>query len=172
MIASARSAAVLLLAVLAGGCGPHIDPPAVPTTVPPIAVPGGLSRPTVAADESWIEVDLAQQTVRLWRGDTMAGEFIAASGVATSTETTTRPGVYRVQQLIAGPIENVPGVWVEHIVIYDYFAGAGIHSLPMDAAGRVLDDRLGVAVSAGCVRVGDSAPVYDFARLGMTVWVH
>ena len=90
--------------------------------------------------------------MRLWRGESAIGTYLAASGVATATETTTAPGTYQVQQMIEGPIENVPGVWVADIVIFDYFGGIGIHSMPMDANGRVMDDRLGSPVTGGCVR--------------------
>jgi hypothetical protein len=42
----------------------------------------------------------------------------------------------------------------------------------MDAAGNLLDATLGEPATAGCVRVGDSAAVYEFARFDMWVWVH
>jgi hypothetical protein len=71
-----------------------------------------------------------------------------------------------------GPIENVPGVVVGDILIFDVRNGLGIHSRPMDAEGNLLDDRVGIPITGGCVRVGDSARVYEFARLGMPVWIH
>jgi hypothetical protein len=117
-------------------------------------------------------VDLGAQTVRLRQERQVLAEYLAASGVATSTETTTAPGEYRIQQMIKGPIENVPGVFVSDILIYDLAAGAGIHSMPMDRDGNVLDDRLGKPVTAGCVRVGEAAAVFKFARLGMRIWIH
>ena len=73
--------------------------------------------------------------------------------------------------MIKGPIENVPGVFVSDILIFDIAAGAGIHSMPMDREGRVLDSRLGEPVTAGCVRVGESAAVFRFARLGVRIWI-
>ncbi len=128
--------------------------------------------PKVRASEKWIEVDLAAQTVRLWQERQVVAEYLAATGVATATETTTAPGVYHIQQMIKGPIENVPGVFVSDILIYDLAAGAGIHSLPMDQDGNVLDSRLGRPLTAGCVRVGEAADVFKFAALGMRVWIH
>ena len=99
-------------------------------------------------------------------------KYLAATGVATATETTTAPGEYQIQQMIKGPIENVPGVFVSDILIYDLAAGAGIHSMPMDKSGYVLDSSLGHPVTAGCIRVGEAAAVFKFATLGMRVWIH
>jgi lipoprotein-anchoring transpeptidase ErfK/SrfK len=142
--------------------------PATPSAAPTPAV----TPPPVASDQKWLEVDLARQVVRLRVGQQVMAEYPAATGVMTSTETATQPGVYMVQQMIQGPIENVPGVFVSDILIYDLGQGAGIHSLPMDRDGRILDATLGTPVSAGCVRVGESAAVFKFAQMGMKVWVH
>ncbi len=148
-------------------CGGGYSP--VPPTLTPTSLP---ILPKIRASEKWIEVDLAAQTVRLLQESQVVAEYLAATGVATATETTTAPGDYQIQQMIKGPIENVPGVYVSDILIYDVAAGAGIHSLPMDQAGNVLDSRLGKPVTAGCVRVGEAAAVFKFARLGMRVWIH
>jgi hypothetical protein len=99
-------------------------------------------------------------------GDQVVAEYLAATGVMTATETATVPGVYMVQQMIKGPIENVPGVFVSDILIYDFGRDVGIHSLPMDKDGKALDTTLGKPASGGCVRVGESAAVFAFAQLG------
>jgi lipoprotein-anchoring transpeptidase ErfK/SrfK len=70
-----------------------------------------------------------------------------------------------------GPEQTVPGVFVRDVVIFDWEHGNGFHSLPMDAQGNVLDDTLGKPASAGCIRVGESGLLYDFAELGMKVVV-
>jgi lipoprotein-anchoring transpeptidase ErfK/SrfK len=150
---------------------------ASPTPFPTASQPTATSTqavlaPPVQPDQRWIEVDLAAQVLRLRLGPQILAEFPIATGVGTAPEWTTWPGVYHVQQKIKGPIENVPGVFVSDILIYDFGAGVGIHSLPMDLDGRVLDATLGEPASGGCVRVGESAAVYAFARLGTVVWVH
>jgi len=153
-----------LLAVALAACAQPIAATSTPA-------PTATARPVIRAvrpGEKWIEVDLDAQMVRLWIGEEMQAEYAAASGV----QDLTIPGEYRVQQLIEGPIENVPGVWVSDIVIYDLFGGMGIHSRPMDEAGKLLDETLGVPASGGCVRVGESAEVFSFASLSMRVWVH
>ena len=120
----------------------------------------------------WIEVDLARQLVVLHADGGIVSSHAAASGRTDVAGAATPPGSYRVQILQKGPIENVPGVFVSDIVIYDEWNGIGLHSRPMDAAGELLDATLGEPATAGCVRVGDSTAVYEFARLGMWVWVH
>jgi hypothetical protein len=71
-----------------------------------------------------------------------------------------------------GPVESVPGVFVHDLIMFDTRNGNGIHSRPMDADGKVLDATLGKPATAGCVRVGESASVFEFARVGMWVWIH
>ena len=71
-----------------------------------------------------------------------------------------------------GPVENVPGVFVSDILIFDFGRGLGIHSRPMDAGGNLLDATLGRPGTAGCVRVAESASVYAFAWVGMQIWIH
>jgi len=130
-------------------------------------VPAGIGQA-----ERWIEVDLAQQKVRLHDGDQVIAEYLAATGVGDGPETTTYTGLFRVQSKTKGPIESAPGVYVSDVVEFDMVHGNGFHSMPMDEAGHVLDDRLGQPITAGCVRVGESAALFDFATLGMKVWIH
>jgi hypothetical protein len=39
----------------------------------------------------------------------------------------------------------------------------------MDADGKVLDPTIGKPASAGCIRVAESAMLYEFAEIGMKV---
>ncbi len=82
------------------------------------------------------------------------------------------PGLCRVQILHLAAIQNVPAVFVSDIVFYDALNGIGLHSMPMDTAGILLDAALGEPAMAGWLRVGDSTAVCQFARFGMWVWVH
>jgi lipoprotein-anchoring transpeptidase ErfK/SrfK len=173
-------AAVVVLSAsaswLCGCAGPAMAPATASSTASPTVAVSTPTRavapPQVGASQNWIEVDLARQVVRLRRGQDILAEYPASSGVAVSLETATQPGIYGVQQLIKGPIENVPGVFVSDILIYDILNGAGIHSLPMDKEGHILDATLGSPASAGCVRVGEAAAVFAFARLGTVIWIH
>lgn len=102
----------------------------------------------------------------------MLNEYLAGTGVNQNPQTTTYPGIFEITSKYKGPIETAPGVYVTDVLEFDPEHGNGIHSMPLDAEGNILDERLGQPVSAGCVRVGEAAIIYDFAHLGMTVWVH
>ena len=147
--------------------------PAIPPTPTSEATATVVLPPAkIDPQADWIEVDLARQLVVLHADGNIVSSHDAASGRSDVAGAATPAGLYRVQILQQGPIENVPGVFVGDIVIFDAWNGNGLHSRPMDAAGNLLDETLGEPVTAGCVRVGDSATVYAFARLGMWVWVH
>jgi lipoprotein-anchoring transpeptidase ErfK/SrfK len=143
------------------------SPPAGPT-----GSPGPYPSPVVQESERWIEVDLQAQKVRLYTGNHIFNEYAAATGVNQSPQTTTYRGLFTITSKYKGPVETVPGVYVNDVLEFDPDHGNGIHSMPMDKDGNILDDRLGQPVTAGCVRVGEADKVYDFAYLGMSVWVH
>ncbi len=126
----------------------------------------------IGPSERWIEVDLPGQVVTLHDGKIITGKFPASSGVNTSPETTTYTGLFHVQQSIKEPMMSVPGVFVSDVVVFDLAHGNAIHSLPRDAAGNNLDETLGQSGTAGCVRVAESEAVFEFAKVGMPVWVH
>ncbi len=133
-----------------------------PTSVPPPKLTG-----------RWIEVSLLEQVVRLHDGRQVMGEYLAASGVGDTPDTTTYPGLFSVYQKHEGPMYlRAYSVYVTHWVSFDPEHDNGFHSLPMDATGRVVDNRLGQPVSHGCVRLIFPEAVYRFATFGMPVWVH
>jgi lipoprotein-anchoring transpeptidase ErfK/SrfK len=123
----------------------------------------------IGPTDSWIEVDLTRQMVVLHEAGSVIAEYPASSGVASHP---TPPGLYRVQMMEKGPIENVPGVFVSDMLMFHLGKGIGIHSRRMDADGNLLDATLGQPSSGGCVRVGESARVFEFAQLGMRIWIH
>jgi hypothetical protein len=120
--------------------------------------------------ERWIEVSLQEQMVRLHVSDPL-WRISCRYGCKHSAETTLS-GLIRVRHKYKGPIETAPDTYVRDVLEFDLEHGNGFHSLPMDARGHVLDDRVGTPVTAGCVRVAESTAVYDFATLGMKVWIH
>ncbi len=170
MKASARCGLLMLVGLWGAACAGSPAVPPTPTLEPTATVV--LPPAEIDPQADWIEVDLAQQLVVLHADGSIVSSLAAASGRTDVAGAATPPGLYRIQILQPGPIENVPGVYVSDIVIFDAWNGNGLHSRPMDAAGNLLDETLGEPVTAGCVRVGDSAAVYAFARLGMWVWVH
>jgi L,D-transpeptidase catalytic domain len=155
--------------ILLSACSPSGLTASSPGAPTPSLQP--LPTEIVAASE-WIEVDVAAQAVLLHRDGAVVAQYPAATGLTTYAKYRTPAGVFDIQVKQKGPIENVPGVFVSDILIFDLEGGIGIHSRPMDAEGNLLDERLGLPITGGCVRVGESAQVYDFAKVGMWVWVH
>jgi lipoprotein-anchoring transpeptidase ErfK/SrfK len=146
---------------------PALEMELTPSTSHPVQPPTQIS-----SSAAWIEVDLAKQTVILHESSSVIAEYLASTGVTSDPKYATPPGLYHVQSKEKGPIESVPGVFVSDIIMFDILNGNGIHSRPMDAKGNILDATLGQPATAGCVRVGESARVFEFARLGMWVWIH
>jgi len=142
------------------------------TTIPPAAGTGLETPAGIGPAERWIEVSLQEQVVRLHDGDLVVAEYPAAAGVGDRPDHTTYPAVFQVRRKYQGPVETAPGVYVTDVLEFDLEHGNGIHSLPVDESGHVLDDRLGQPVTAGCVRVAESGAVFNFATPGMKVWVH
>lgn len=156
----------LLALLIASACSPTVPPPAAPSAAAPTDEP---TPSYILPTDSWIEVDLDRQLVVLHEEATIIEVYPASSGIEGYE---TPRGLYRVQMMEKGPVENVPGVWVSDIVIFDWGKGNGIHSMPMDTEGHVLDTTLGQPRTGGCVRVGESDRVFEFAELGMRVWIH
>lgn len=160
-------------------CMPATQQPS-PTSIPPTpesqntpSAPLDVKLPTqISPSASWIEIDLTNQIMVLHEGSLVAAEYPVSTGVTSDPKYATPPGLYKVQSKEKGPIENVPGVFVSDIIMFDIYNGNGIHSMPMDADGKFLDTTLGKPATAGCVRVGESANVYKFADIGMWVWIH
>jgi hypothetical protein len=170
MRAFARGGLLLLFGLWSAACS------ASPTTLPqPARKPTGTDvLPPDEADPlaNRIELDLTRQLVVLYADGGIVSSHAASSGRTDIAGAATPPGLYRVQILQRGPIQTVPGVFVGDLVIYDAWNGIRLHSRPMDAEGTLLGLTLGEPATAGCVRAGNSAAVYEFARLGMWVWVH
>ncbi len=162
--------AVILL-IFQAACAPRVPAP-IPTPTTALPTPSPTRPALIQAASAWIEVDLAKQVVLLHKGDAVIAELPASTGVASDPKYATPPGLYRVQSRDKGPVESAPGVFVSDVVMFDLRLGNGFHSRPTDAQGKLLDETLGTPATAGCVRVGESARLFDFAQLGMWVWIH
>lgn len=163
----ALAAAALLVACTPASQGDQ------PGNSPPLSVTATTQPPSrIDPSASWIEIDLAKQILALHQGGGVLAEYAVSTGVMSDPKYVTPPDLYRVQSKDKGPVESAPGVFVADIVMFDLGRGNGIHSLPMDPAGAVLDATLGTPGTAGCVRVAESSRVFAFAQLGMWVWIH
>jgi lipoprotein-anchoring transpeptidase ErfK/SrfK len=143
---------------------------------PPAAAPKTLSDymgyGSPAETEQWIQVDLALQLVRLYNGETLVAEYPIASGLGDSPSTRTYTGTFTVYNKIkAATYLPEFGVYVTDWVGFDQAHAIGFHSLPQDRYGQIVDSRLGIPASHGCIRVGNAAAVYAFAKIGMRVIV-
>jgi hypothetical protein len=92
--------------------------------MPPQAQVGPTATPVLPPAEieplaAWIEVDMARQLVHLHAKGEIVSSHAAASGRTDVAGAATPTGLFRVQILQEGPIENVPGVYVSDIVIFD-----------------------------------------------------
>lgn len=162
-----RSSLSILFLLFFGGCASSATPSPQPTNTTAKTTPTA-----VINSEKWIEVVLDEQTAYLWQGDQLQASLPIASGIGNSATTTTYTGEYEVESMYPGPEQTAPGVYVRDIVIFDWEHGNGFHSLPMDAKGNILDSTIGRPASAGCIRVAESAILYDFTELGMKVLIH
>jgi lipoprotein-anchoring transpeptidase ErfK/SrfK len=126
-----------------------------------------------AGEERWIEVDLDQQVVQLHDGQRTVGKYPASTGRGDSPSTLTYTGTFQVYSKTK-PLTYLSeyDVYVSDWVGFDQEHAIGFHSLPVDKQGRVVDSRLGMPVSHGCVRVGNAAAIFSFATIGMKVIIH
>ncbi len=80
----------------------------VPTGGSGFATPNALPLHT-----RWIEVSLQEHVLRLHEGEQTIAQYRVATGVGTSPEYTTYPGVFELRRMYRGPIETGPGGTVQ-----------------------------------------------------------
>jgi lipoprotein-anchoring transpeptidase ErfK/SrfK len=113
----------------------------------------------------WIEVDLSDQTLIAWQGETAVLRTSISSG---RTEYPTVRGTYKIRtkldlERMIGPGYDTPNVpWTMY-----FFRGYAIH-------GAYWHNNFGTPVSHGCVnmRVEEAKALYEWASVGLEVVVH
>lgn len=113
----------------------------------------------------WIEVDISDQTLIAWQGDTAVLRTSISSGRA---QYPTVRGTYEIRtklpiERMIGPGYDTPDVpWTMY-----FFRGYAIH-------GAYWHNNFGTPVSHGCVnmRVNEAKALYDWASVGTEVVVH
>ncbi len=115
--------------------------------------------------DRWIEVNLSQQTLYAWEGDTLIGSFLVSTGVAQFPTVTGRFHIY-VKYLytdMAGVGYYLPNV---PYTMY-FYKGYGIH-------GTYWHHNFGHPMSHGCVnlRTSDAEWLFNWASVGTLVNVH
>lgn len=157
-----------------------IDNPNVPDPLPNPDEPGdqptdqpGVLKPELIAPlgqgvpdgRRWIEVDISDQTLIAWQGETAVLRTSISSG---RTEYPTVRGTYKIRtkldlERMIGPGYDTPNV---PYTMY-FFRGYAIH-------GAYWHNNFGTPVSHGCVnmRVEEAKALYEWASVGMEVVVH
>jgi hypothetical protein len=141
-----------------------------------VAVVDADARPDgVRADDRWVEIDLAEQTVAAYEGDRMVYATLVSSGLDQKTWAT-RTGLFSVQRRVQrGRMQGDAGTpdyySVEDVPNALYFDGAtALH-------GAYWHDAFGGKKSHGCVNLapGDAAWTFRWSAGGprpLRVWVH
>jgi hypothetical protein len=114
------------------------------------------------------KIDVGQaQTLSYYLDDIKLGSFLISSGKAS---TPTPLGNYQI-------INKHPKAWSPFGLWMPYWLGLGtgrfgLHELPIWPSGyREGENHLGIAVSAGCIRlgIGPAEFIYNFSHVGMAV---
>ena len=132
-------------------------PPADTDRDEPIASTGNGGR--------WIDVNLSQQMVYAYEGDTVVNSFVVSTGVAGTPTVTGRYKIYvkvRMQDM------SGPGYHLRDVPYVMFFYGDyGLH-------GTYWHNNFGVPMSRGCVNltIDDAAWLFGWASVGTVVEVH
>lgn len=134
-------------------------------TAVPTNKPASSSSSSSNSGVRWIEVNLSEQMVYAWQGDTLMNSFLVSTGTwATPTVT----GTFKIWnktriQAMSGPGYYLPNVpWVMY-----FYRDYGFH-------GTYWHNNFGTPMSHGCVNLTIPAAewLYNFGYVGMTVKVH
>lgn len=159
---------------------------ATPTEAPPsptatAAIPATVVvAPTLAPARPpnsgrWIDVDVSQFVVRLMDGTNATatiGPVAVGEQVDTGIYNSTATGLFHVYSKTAALTYDAPySTYISDWVGFDPGLDNGFHSFLKNAEGKVVDASTG-HVSNGCIRTGEPGEIYEFAQMGMPVYVH
>lgn len=156
----------------AGPPAPAPDAAAAASPAPSPVLPPDLPAP--APGEVWVDVSLAEQTVRVYRERELVREMIASTGIP---ETPTPAGSFRLEnrgEWFFSPKYRQGGWWWVSFLNRGQYL---FHSVPTDADRRVIQDeaaRLGTPASHGCIRLAMADAKWFFETLpeGIRVEIH
>ncbi len=137
---------------------------AMPTRVIPTPALPQAQNPGVGG-ERWIDVDLTQQMVYAYEGNTLVRSFIVSTG---TWQTPTVTGQYRIYIKYRYKDMSGPGYYLKNVPYTMFFyKGYAIH-------GTYWHNNFGTPMSHGCVNltIADSEWLYNFASVGTLVNVH
>ena len=138
------------------GFVPYATPTDAPLNVPLKTGNGGVR---------WIDVDLTNQMVYAYEGDTIVNSFLASTG---TWEHPTVTGQYNIYVKYTYTDMSGVGYYLADVPNTMYFyQGYAIH-------GTYWHNNFGTPMSHGCVNlsIADSAWIFDFASVGTLVNIH
>ena len=125
-------------------------------------------KPSVASSGNgtrWIDVDLTNQRVYAYEGDTVVNSFIVSTG---TWQTPTVTGQFNVYVKYRSNKMSGPGYYLPNVPYIMYFYGSyGLH-------GTYWHNNFGTPMSHGCVNltIDDAGWLYNWASVGTLVNVH
>jgi lipoprotein-anchoring transpeptidase ErfK/SrfK len=155
----------------------EFTPTALPTdsAAPEQATPQPPPNVSPAGPDSggkWILVDISQQHLWAYQGETLIYSFVASTGMNNAT----RAGHFAVQSKIPNAYGSTWNIWMPNWLGI-YYAGSmenGIHALPILPNGATLwAGFLGTPISYGCVVLGsyEAQLLFDWAEIGTPVTI-
>ena len=134
------------------------------------ALQAPIQNPAGYSGGKYVLVDISEQHMYVYQGDTMLYSFVASTGVNNAT----RAGTFAVQSKIPNAYGSTWDIWMPNWLGIYWSGGLenGIHALPILPSGATLwEGYLGRPVSYGCVVLGtyESSLLYDWAEIGTTV---
>ncbi|MFZ5881194.1 MAG: L,D-transpeptidase family protein [Chloroflexota bacterium] len=132
--------------------------------VPP-AEPEIANDPGTSFGGRWIDVNLSQQRVYAYEGDTIVNSFLASTG---TWQTPTVTGTFKIWIKLRSTTMSGPGYYLTNVPYTMYFHGGyGIH-------GTYWHNNFGTPMSHGCVnlRTSDAEWLFYWASEGTIVHVH
>lgn len=165
--------------------------PATPTTAPEVVsgssvisaeiipdtpTPEFVAQPTAVANipaavttgnggAHWIDVNLSEQRLYAYEGDTLVNSFVVSTG---TWQTPTVTGSYKIWIKLRSAAMSGPGYYLPDVPYIMYFyKGYGLH-------GTYWHNNFGTPMSHGCVNltIPDAEWVYNFTNVGTVVNVH
>jgi lipoprotein-anchoring transpeptidase ErfK/SrfK len=119
----------------------------------------------VGADEFWVDVDLSQQRLYAYQGDTLLNSFLVSTGTWIHPTVT---GTFKIYVRYRAADMSGPGYYLPNVPYVMYFyKGYGLH-------GTYWHSNFGTPMSHGCVnlRTSDAGWVFERASIGTIVNVH
>jgi hypothetical protein len=130
---------------------------------------------TPPASGEWIDVDVTNFVVRLMDGKWVVARIspvAVGEKIDTGDYASTQTGLFHVYEKNSDlTLDTQYGAYISHWVGFDPDKANGFHSFPKDADGNVVDATTG-RVSNGCIRTASPEEIFDFAQIGMPVYVH